>query len=120
MKIINCNSPAFLLLPMVLNDYVVFLYYYYYHYYYYSAICDKKAHWDKRYYIEIIYGRGEVVRPCPPGTIFFSEKCTCDYGLSALLPESHGKIYREYIYSVAVYKKYLKLLGELIFLNLGP
>ena len=58
-----------------------------------TAICDKKPHWDKRYYIEIVYGRGEIVRPCPAGTIFFEEKCACDFGLSGLLPTTPDGMY---------------------------
>ncbi|XP_053386408.1 matrilin-2-like [Mercenaria mercenaria] len=53
--------------------------------------CDKKPHLDKRYYIELVYGRGEIVRPCPAGTIFFKEKCTCDIGLSGLLPKTRDE-----------------------------
>ncbi|KAH3753954.1 hypothetical protein DPMN_188609 [Dreissena polymorpha] len=51
-----------------------------------NPTCDRKPHWDSRYYIEIVYGRGEIVRPCPAGTIFYEKKCECDFGLSGLLP----------------------------------
>ena len=50
-----------------------------------TATCDKRPHWDKRYYIEIIHGRGEVVRPCPAGTVYVHERCGCEAGLSGFL-----------------------------------
>ena len=43
--------------------------------------------------------------------------CTGDafnYALNVLLKPSKGEIYREYVYSVAVYQKYLTRLGKLI------
>ncbi|KAL3856121.1 hypothetical protein ACJMK2_015314 [Sinanodonta woodiana] len=51
-----------------------------------SPGCDKKPHWDKRYYIEVVLGRGEVVRPCPPGTGFSENRCECDVNVGDILP----------------------------------
>ncbi|KAK3600426.1 hypothetical protein CHS0354_023635 [Potamilus streckersoni] len=51
-----------------------------------SPGCDKKPHWDKRYYIEVVVGRGEIVRPCPPGTGFSENRCECDVNIGDILP----------------------------------
>ena len=55
-----------------------------------TATCAKRPHWDRRYYIKIIHGQGELVRPCPAGAVFVHKMCGCEVGLSGFSQTTLG------------------------------